>query len=113
MRVIANRQLHGEYGTVTADQGFECRDDLATELLKGGMVRNALPPKVQYETKVITPEAPEVSARQPFRDVPVPDQKSQGVAPEGDRMFSESDLSTNRTTDPRGRGRRSGSHSGR
>ena len=59
MKVIANHQLRGEYGVVQANQVFECRDDTGNELLKAGLVRNALPPKVQYETKVLVPEAPE------------------------------------------------------
>jgi hypothetical protein len=113
MQVIANRQLHGEYGTVIPDQMFECRDETAQELLKSGMVRNPKPPKVQYETKIIRPTAPEASPRETFRHVPVSNAQPQAVAPEGDRLLPVADLSTDRTTDPRGRGGRSGSRSGR
>ena len=112
MRVVANKPLRGEYGFVCADQEFEVRDDLGTLLLKKGMVRNALPPRVLYETKIIKPEAPEVSPREPFRDMPVPDAKSEGVAPESDKVLFVADISPIRTADPGGRGRRSGSNSG-
>jgi len=111
MKVIANRALRGEYGTVVPDQEFECRDEIAQQLLKSGLVRNALPPKVEYETKIIKPEAPEVGPREPFRDRTMPDAKQENVASESDRMFPVADLSSDRTTDPRGRGRRSGSGS--
>ena len=112
MQVIANRQLRGEYGTVTPDQQFECRDETAQALLKSGMVRPAAPPKIQYETKIIVPEAPEVSPREPFRDMPVSHAQSPDLATESDRMFPVADLSSDRTTDPRGRGGRSRPRSG-
>jgi hypothetical protein len=113
MKVIANRQLTGIYGTVIADQEFETQDDIANALLKSGHVRHSKPPRIQYETKVIVPEAPEVSPREPFRDVPLSHAQSPDVASESDRMFPVADLSSDRTTDPRGRGRRSGSNSRR
>lgn len=120
MQVIANRQLHGSYGTVPADQMFECPDETAQALLRAGMVRNPKPPKVQYETKIIRPTAPEVSPRETFRvspdavsDVSVSHSEPARVVAEGDRMFPVADLSTDRTTDPRGRVRRSGSNSRR
>lgn len=108
MKLIANRQLRGVYGLVVPGQTFDCPDDVAAELLKKEVARMALPPRVQYETKVVTPEAPEVSARQPFRDVPVLDAQPETVAPESDRVFSTTDLPPLRTDDPRGRGGRSG-----
>lgn len=113
MQVIANRQLHGEYGTVPPDQLFECRDEIGQQLLKSGLVRHARPPKVEYDTKIIRPEAPEVSPREPFRDRSVPHEKPEVVASEGDPLFPPADLSQDRTTDPRGRGGRSGSRSRR
>jgi hypothetical protein len=76
MKVIANRQLQGHYGSVGPDQEFECQDETGSELLKRGLVRHVRPPKVQYETKVITPaEAPQVSAREPFRGAENEDDK--------------------------------------
>jgi hypothetical protein len=111
MQVIANRQLRGEYGSVVPDQQFECREETAQQLLKADLVRHALPPKVEYETKIIKPEAPEVSPRETFPGhVSVSDKEQETVASEGDRMFSVTDLSQDRTTDPRGRGGRSGSN---
>ena len=68
MRLISNIQLTGTYGTVVAGQEFECEESTARELLTAGIVRKAGPPVVRYETKVIAPEAPEVSARHSFRD---------------------------------------------
>lgn len=113
MKVIANRQMIGEYGQVSPDQEFECRDEKAHELLKLGKVRHAAPPKVEYETKVITPsEAPEVSAREPFPgDSDLPDTESETVDGEGNSVLSESNLLEGGTPGGRRRGRRSGSDS--
>lgn len=113
MKVIANRQLIGDYGTKAPDEEFDLRDEVATELLKSGMVRHATPPRVEYETKVIVPEAPEVSPRQPFRDVPVPHAEQEGVASEGNPMFPAADLSPVGAFDPRGRRGRKESRSRR
>jgi hypothetical protein len=120
MRVIANHQLRGEYTTepgvkvtVLPDQPFEPSDEAAEQLLKAGLVRHARPPKVQYETKVIVPEAPEVGPREPFRDVPVPHAQSQDVATEGAELFHGADLSPLRAPHPRGRGGRAGSRPSR
>jgi hypothetical protein len=90
MRLIANRQLTGEYGTVIAGQEFECSDQIAHELLAQGMVRKADPPKVVYETKVVRPA--EVGPTQPFRNVPVPDQEPAPVDPPRDRVVQIADL---------------------
>lgn len=113
MRLIANRQLFGEYGLVAPGDDFEVRDEIATQLLRAGVVRKADPPTVQYETKVIVPEAPEVSPRQPFRDMPVFDARSPELDRKGNREFSTTDVPAIRTDDPRGRDRRSGSGSKR
>jgi len=110
MKLIANRQLRGEYGTAAPDQEFECREETAAELLKSGLARNPLPPRVAYETKVIVPEAPEISPqapeaapRQPFRDLPLPDPKPASLAAAGDRVLHGADVQQRRTA---GRGRR-------
>lgn len=43
MRVVANRQLYGDYGMVEAGQEFECPDKTAHELLGAGLVREPVP----------------------------------------------------------------------
>src|SRR5512137_189099 len=91
MRLIANRQLTGVYGTVVAGQEFECPDDVARQLIQSGVVHKAEPPKVQYETKIIRPA--EVGPAQPFRDVPVPDPQPAPVAAPGNRVVQIADLS--------------------
>lgn len=83
MKVIANKLLYGPYGQVVQDQEFECEDERAQQLLKSGYVRHANPPKVQYETKVVTPEAPEVSARE----------QDETVDAEGNKVVSNSNIS--------------------
>jgi hypothetical protein len=108
MKLIANRQLRGVYGLAAPGQTFDCPDDVAGELLRKQVARIAASPRVQYETKVIVPEAPEVSARQPFRDVPVLDAESPTVAPQSSRVFSTTNLPPLRDADPRGRGGRKG-----
>jgi hypothetical protein len=109
MRVIANRPLYGEYGTVTAGQEFDCRDEIARQLLEAGRVRLPDdPPRVRYETKVIVPsEAPEVSARLPFRHVSMPDEEQAGVAGDGNSVLPGADVSGSGAAHPGGRGRRS------
>lgn len=93
MKLIANRQLYNPkaYGTVATGQTFECPDEVARELLKNGLARKAEPPRILYETKVITP--PEVGPAVPFCDVSVPDQEPPTVAKESDPMLSESSIS--------------------
>src|SRR5580658_7170856 len=85
--VCVSSQLTGAYGTVIAGEEFECEDSIATELLRAGFVRKPGSPTVRYETKVIVPEAPQVSARQPFRHLPVSDPRPETVASEGDYVF--------------------------
>lgn len=100
MRVIANRQITGEYGSVLPGQTFEVRDEIAEDLLKRSLVRTAAGPRVMYDTKVIQPaEAPEVGARDPFRNVPMPNEGSTDVAAEGDRVLPEADLLEPEATD--------------
>jgi hypothetical protein len=107
MRLIAvAHQLTGVYGTVTAGEEFECRDDLAKQLVRSGSARKAAPPRVLYETKVVVPEAPEVGARPPFRNVPVHHAESPPVAPEGDPVLPAADLPAPGAADSGGRGKR-------
>jgi hypothetical protein len=103
MRIVANTQLTGIYGTVVAGEEFDCPDGTALELLRLGRARRVAPPAVRYETKVIVPEAPEVSAREGFRHLRVPDKKSANVAPEGHRLLARPDIPKQRTAHSRGR----------
>jgi hypothetical protein len=114
MKLIANRQLTGEYGTVVGGQIFEVRDEVGTQLMADGVARSATAPRIEYDTKVIVPaEAPGVSARQePFRHVPVLDEEPAPVATNGDPVLSESDVPEPRASDPGRRRGRSGSSSG-
>jgi hypothetical protein len=108
MRVIANRQLTGEYGTIAPNQEFECPNELAGQLRAKGMVRNAIPPRIEYETQVLRPqEAPEVSPRHPFRNRTLSDPKQENVATESDREFPAADIPSSGASDPRRRGGRS------
>src|ERR1035438_9212162 len=107
MRLIANRQLAGDYGRADAGQTFEASAEVARSLIERGLARPWKEPKVLYETKVITPEAPEVSARPPFRNVPVSDAEPAPVAPAGDPVLPRSDVSKPRTAHPGRWGRRS------
>lgn len=91
MRVIANRQLTGVYGTVVAGQEFECPDEVARQLLYSGVVRKADPPQVLYETKVVRPA--EVGPTQPFRDLSVPDKGQETMASPRDPVVQVADLS--------------------
>jgi hypothetical protein len=109
MKLIANRQLTGEYGTVAPHQIFEVREVIARELIASGLVRIAAEPQIAYETKPMHPfEAPEVRPEHPFRvsprDVSVLDSGPKRVATEGDSVLSESDLSEPRDDDSVGRG---------
>ncbi len=89
MRVIALRQLHGDYGDKDAGETFECADQTARELLAMGLVRKAEPPAVHYETKIIRPT--EVGPTVPFRDVFTPDQKPEEVAAACDPVLPVAD----------------------
>ncbi len=128
MKLISDRPLTGAYGTVLPGREFEVDDELGDELLKTIgperpdkgqpiIVRRAGSPKILYETKPArfeTPTvAPEVSARLPFRDRPVSDQESQGLATESDLLLSGSDISEPGNADHRMRRGRSRSGSGR
>src|SRR6185312_9449617 len=111
MKLIAARQLRGEYGLVDPGASFNVRDEIGRDLLRRGLARPTDPPAVLYETKVIA-AAPEVGARLPFRDLSLSDPQSSAVAAEGDRVFSPTDLPAMRSDDHRGRRGRSRSGSG-
>jgi len=118
MRLIANRQLTGDYGTVTAGQLFIVPDPDAEKLMAADCARRADPPRILYETKparyempAVQPEAPGVSARDTFRDVCLPDAQPTAVAPESDPVLSEPDAPKEGIADYRGRRGRKGPRS--
>lgn len=120
MRLIANCQLAGDYGVVNTGQSFIVLDADAQKLLDSGAARRADPPRVLYQTKprvfetpTIQPEAPEVSARPPFRNVSLSNAQSPPVASASDRVLPKSDLPAQGVPDPGRRGRREGSDSSR
>jgi hypothetical protein len=86
-----------EYGTVEPGGTFTCSDAVANQLIKR---KHA----VTYETKVIVPEVQTLSA-DPFRYMPVPDERPPTVATQGDRVLAESDVPESGTPD---RGKRRG-----
>lgn len=104
MRLIAHRQLHnpGLYGTVAEGHEFDCSDEnVAGQLIQSGLARKSEPPKILYETKVMTPR--EVGPAIPFRDVPVPDEKPEAVAAAGYPVLPEPNLSEPGAADSRRR----------
>ena len=105
MKLIALRDMNGPFGTVTPGQEFHCADDVARELLQGGVVKVA--PIIRYETKVIHPEAPEVAALPgPFRVLRDADTAEPGeVLAHGDAVLQRPDPPAPRT-DRAMRGRR-------
>jgi hypothetical protein len=88
-----------EYGVVEPGGTFTCDDGIARQLIRNGRAR-----EVTYETKVIVPEVQTLTA-EPFRYVPVLDPEPSRVAPESDRVLSESDVPEPGTPD---RGKRAG-----
>jgi len=104
MKLIANKQLTGDYGTVRPGQSFDAQSDVARELVRRGVAQVA--PAVVYENK-----ATEVAARLPFRDSAVSNQEPQGMATEGDSVFFIPDLSGFRASDNRRRRKDRGPYS--
>ena len=96
MRLVANRQLTGVYGTVAPHQVFDAPDDVGVELLRDGKARRPDPPAV-IETKVFRP--PEVGPVIPFRDVSVPDPEQASVVAARDSVLSVPDVPEQGTPD--------------
>lgn len=119
MRLIANTQLTGDYGTVVEGQEFNVNDENdAKQLISRGMARRASPPRILYQTKparfetpTIQAEAPGVSARDPFLYGALPNPQQTGVATEGDHVLASANVSEPRTADSGGRRGRKGSGS--
>ena len=102
MRLIANKQLKGAYGLVSAGDSFECETHIGQQLIKKGLAR----PAQTYETKEIVPE-PIVSG-DPFRLVYHPEHSEPpSVLGALDQAISETDVAEAGTPDPprRKRGR--------
>ena len=111
MRLIANRQLCFGNTVYAAGEEFDADDAIAIDLMQREVARRALPPTIVYETKPAHFETPlivpEVTARQPFRDMSVSDAEPQDVAAESNPVLPESDLSKQGTPHPgRRRGRK-------
>ena len=51
MKLIAERQLLGDYGKVSAGEQFEVSADVGEQLIARGLARHALPPRVLYEVR--------------------------------------------------------------
>ena len=97
MQLIANRQLTGDYGTVSEGEAFEASEEVAAVLLKSGVAYARFAQPFTYETKVVTPEAPEVKPQSalPFResrDVPHSDKEPAALAAVRDAVRAVSDL---------------------
>ena len=116
MRIVCVApQLTGDYGTVVQGQEFEVDELIGSQLVRNGHARRADPPRIVYQTKVVTPEsatvaleAPGVSPRPPFRDVPMLNPESPRVAPASDPLLSGPDVCKPGTPYRSGRRRREG-----
>lgn len=106
MKLIAKRFLTGDYGSVVAGQEFECSAEVGKHLINKGVAYSYEVPKVTYESKVVTPEASGVGAREPFRDGSVSDTEPAAVAPEGDQELPSPDVPPKRASNRGRRGKR-------
>lgn len=112
MLLIANRQLCFGGRVYQAGEEFEVLvEAIAADLINREVARRSQPPQILYETKPArfetpTVQAPEVSTREPFRDVPVSDQEPERVASEGDIVLSKPNISEQGNADSRRRRRR-------
>lgn len=115
MRLVANKQTTGDYGTIPPGGVFHTPDDIGRQLIAMEIARIDAPPAVLYETKVVTPEAPQVSTRDAFpgptSDGALPDAPPQGVAAESDPVLPETDIPEPGAPDSGRRSKRSGSGS--
>lgn len=105
IKLEALRDLYnpGEYGRVPCGQQFATKPSIAETLIRQGGARRVL-----YETKIIQPAAPEVTAAhaEPFRLVHLPDPKPAAVAEPGDRVLPGADIPAQRAGDSGQRKRR-------
>lgn len=78
MRLIALKPLYRGRGVrVEPGESFDATRAEARDLVRRGYAREA---EVLYETKVITPEVPAVTAAPPFRDVSAIDPEPAALA---------------------------------
>lgn len=106
MKLIANRQLFGDYGRVAEGEIFDCSDEIGRQLIQNGVASKAEPPKITYETKVVVPEASEVGARPGFRDLSLSDKEPAPVATASNSVLPGADVQKKGTVN-RSRWRRS------
>lgn len=109
VKLIAHRLLTGSFGTVPAGEPFDADPEEAQQLVERDLAHHANAPKVEYESKIIAPEAPEVSASESFRNRDVRNKKSKGVASGSNKKLSGSNAPKPRTADSKRRSGRSGS----
>ncbi len=104
MILIANQQLTGDYGTVFDGECFECAPEVGEKLIASGLAHPRYAPGVQYETKVVTPEAPLITqevkpqSALPFRDLSDPHEGPPALAAVRDAVRAVSDLSVEGNT---------------
>jgi hypothetical protein len=104
MLLVSDFQLLIDGQDKPAHVPFECSDPRTEQqLLSDGAARRFETPKILYETKIVSP--PEVGPLIPFRDSVVPHEEPAQVAPEGNQVLSESDVSEQGTVNPGRRGR--------
>ena len=99
MLLVSDRPLY--IAKVMHPEGipFECSDDrTVSQLIAEGIARPALPPKILYETKVVSP--PEVGPTIPFRDGAVSDEKQTEVAAEGNPVLPSSNVPEQGASNP-------------
>lgn len=113
MLIVSDRQLTSGNHTFPAGIPFEEDDGVAMDLIRRGVARKSEPPKIYYQTKVITPEVrevrPEVAA--PFRNSVVLDAESSPVAPASDTVLPVADVQEQGTANSFGRRGRKGHRS--
>lgn len=113
--MIACRQLVGDWGNCAAGGYFDTDEEKARDFERRGLAYRYRAPTLKYETKVIVPgatpgtEAPRVSARLPFRNVPNSDEEPAALAAVRRATSAVSDVQEQGDSDSRGRGRRKGS----
>jgi hypothetical protein len=106
MRLTAKQQLTNtdEYGTVIEGQSFEASEQTARKLIARGLAYETKVPT--YETAVVRPETPGVSAREPFRHVPDTDPEPPAMAAVRIATSAVPDVQEQGNTGRRGRPRR-------
>ena len=105
MLLISDRQLYHRGKDHAAGIPFEVEDGEAQQLIVMGHARKAEPPKVLYETKVITPA--EVGPTIPFRDGALHNAEPEEVVAASDQVLPSANVRKQGNADPGGRRGRS------